>query len=177
MISINFVFYMLVFLAAIIGWMRGWAKELLVFFSIILALFIIIVLETYVGFIQNFYLSGGPSVTFWTRTIIIFLLAFFGYQTPNFPRFTDAARREKLQDSLLGMFLGAANGWFVFGSIWAYLHEAGYFFNFITMPMPGSPMGESAIRLINSMPPLWLESPIIYFAVAIAFTFVVVVYV
>ncbi len=177
MVSITFVFFMLVFLAAIIGWMRGWAKELLVVFSIVLAIFIILVLETYVGVVQNFYLSGGPSVIFWTRTLIIFLLAFFGYQTPNIPRFMDAARREKLQDSLLGMVLGAANGWLVFGSIWAYLHESGYFFNFITMPTPGTPLGDSALRLINSMPPMWLESPLIYFAVAISFTFVVIVYI
>jgi hypothetical protein len=157
--------------------MRGWAKELLVLFSGILAIFIILVLETYIGFIQNFIQSGGPPTEFWTRTVIILFLAFFGYQTPNIPRFEDAARREKLQDSMLGMFLGAANGWLVFGSIWFYLDKTNYFFDFVSGPAAGTPLGDSAIRLLNSMPPMWLDVPAIYFAVALAFTFVVIVYI
>jgi hypothetical protein len=38
MMSIIYVFWMYVVLFAIIGWMRGWAKELLVSFSVILSL-------------------------------------------------------------------------------------------------------------------------------------------
>ena len=38
MMSIVILFWMFVILFAIVGWMRGWAKELLVSFSVILAL-------------------------------------------------------------------------------------------------------------------------------------------
>ena len=111
MVSLSFVFWMFVMLAAIIGAMRGWAKELLVAFSAILAIFIILVFETYVGFVQGIIQAGGPKTEFWTRVIILMMLSFFGYQTPGtFDRFKAAARREKLQDSLLGLILGASLG-------------------------------------------------------------------
>ena len=48
MVSLNFFFFCFLILFAIIGAMRGWAKEMLVTFSAILALFIITVLEAYV---------------------------------------------------------------------------------------------------------------------------------
>ena len=48
MISLLVVFYIFVILFAIIGAMRGWAQELLVTFSVILAFFLIHVLENIV---------------------------------------------------------------------------------------------------------------------------------
>lgn len=177
MVTLSFVFWLFVFLTSIIGAMRGWAKELLVVFSVILAIFIILVFETYVGFIQGFLQAGGPKIEFWTRTIIIFILAFFGYQTPNVKRFSAAARREKLQDSLLGLVLGGANGYLIFGSMWFYLARAGYPFNFVVAPVAGTEIGDATIRLVNLMPPQFLDIPGIYFAVAIAFTFIVIVFI
>lgn len=53
MISLVFVFYIFVGLAAIIGAVRGWAKETLVLISALLALFIIFVFESYVGVYQQ----------------------------------------------------------------------------------------------------------------------------
>jgi hypothetical protein len=47
MVGLNVVFWILVILFALIGMTRGWAKELLVTFSVILALFIIAVLEQF----------------------------------------------------------------------------------------------------------------------------------
>jgi hypothetical protein len=44
-----FIFYVFVGLAAVIGAVRGWAKEILVLISALLALFIIFVFESYVG--------------------------------------------------------------------------------------------------------------------------------
>ena len=48
MISIIYVFWMYVCLFAVIGWMRGWAKELLVVFSVILALALTHVIRKYI---------------------------------------------------------------------------------------------------------------------------------
>lgn len=178
MMSLVYVFYLFVLLAAVIGAMRGWAKELLVAFSAILAIFIILVFEAYVGAYQGFVEQGGPLTRFWARTIILLLLAFFGYQTPRIKRFTTAARREKLQDSLLGAVLGGGNAYLVIGSVWAYLAQAGYHnFSGIEAPLAGTPLGDQAIRLLALMPPTYLDIPGIYFAIAIAFTFVVIVYV
>ena len=47
MISLLVVFYMFLITFAIIGGLRGWAKELLVVFSVVLAFFLIFLLEKF----------------------------------------------------------------------------------------------------------------------------------
>lgn len=177
MISLSFVFYMFIFLGAIIGTMRGWAKELLVIFSVLLSIFIIQVFESYVGVYQAF-VSQGPTTRFWAQSFIVLSLAFFGYQTPKVRRLEGAARRERLQDSILGSILGGLNAYLVIGSVWHFMAQVGYDkFAAVEAPIAGTTAGDAAIRLITMMPPQYLTIPVIYFAVAIAFTFVVIVYV
>ena len=43
MISLTVVFYIFIVLFAIIGGLRGWAKEMLVSFSLVLALFMVFI--------------------------------------------------------------------------------------------------------------------------------------
>ncbi|WP_152031773.1 hypothetical protein [Longilinea arvoryzae] len=179
MIGLNATFWMYVVLFALIGGMRGWARELLVSFSVILAMFIINVLERFVPFVRDTLPLTAPNSLFWMRTLIILSLVFFGYQTPKIPRLAESGRfaRDRLQDSLLGIFLGAFNGYLIFGSLWFYMNAANYPFAIVTAPMAGTPIGDAAIRLLSFLPPNWLGSPAIYFAVAIAFVFVLVVFI
>jgi len=177
MVSLSFVFWLFVGLGALVGMLRGWAKELLVAFSVILAIFIILVLERYVGFVQELMKTGGPRTEFWIRMLIIVVLSFFGYQTPNIRNLAEAARREKLQDSLLGIVLGGFNGYLIVGSIWSYLDKAGYPYPFALPPLEGTQIGDQALRLIAVLPPEYLSIPGIYFAIAVAFTFVVIVFI
>lgn len=180
MVSLVVVFWMYVILFAVIGAMRGWARELLVSFSLILALFIISVLERFIPFI-NTTLASIPSTLFWLRSGIIIALIFFGYQTPNIPRLSANNRfaRERLQDILLGVFLGGLNGYLIAGTIWFYLHAAGYPFpNLISPPPEGTALFETTQRMMALMPPDLLGgSSAIYFAVALAFAFVLVVFI
>jgi uncharacterized membrane protein required for colicin V production len=184
MVSLDTLFWIFVILFGLVGMMRGWAKELLVTFGVILALFIITVLEEYVPFITKMVMnanaapagSGGDILTmFWLRTILLVALTFFGYQTPNIPKLAGSGRfaRDKLQDSLLGMFLGAINGYLIWGTFWYFLDQAHY-------PFEGAVTGNlttSAAALLTFLPPIWLLGvPTIFFAVAIAFAFVLVVF-
>ncbi len=178
MISLNFIFWMYVVLFAIIGGMRGWARELLVSFSVILCLFIISVLERFVPFIRDILPNNSPISMFWLRSILLLSLVFFGYQTPKFPKLATSGRfiRDKFQDILLGLFLGGINGYLIFGSIWHYMAQANYPFDMITAPDGNTEVGRAALELLTMMPPLVLGSPAIYFAVAVAFVFVLVVF-
>lgn len=176
MVSLTFVFWMYVVLFSVIGAMRGWAKELLVSFSVILALTFVTLLERYVPFVQNLR-QADTTALFWLRSIILGLLVFFGYQSPNIARFAPKMTREKLQDILLGIFLGCINGYLVMGTLWYYLHDAGYPFPAITAPVEGTPAGSAALNLIRYMPPRLLGVPAIYFAVVLAFVFVLVVFI
>lgn len=175
MVSLNFMFWLFVILFGIIGAMRGWAKELLVSFSVILALAFNRLLERYVPVIST--LPADGMALFWLRAIIVGILVFFGYQTVSMPRFAGKAAREKLQDSLLGFMLGAINGYMVVGSIWFYIDQAGYPFSYITAPVAGSAMGEAARSLIPNLAPHLLGEPAIYFVVMLAFIFVLVVFI
>jgi len=170
---------MYLILFAIIGAMRGWAKELMVTFSVVLSLFLITVLETYVGIYQNVVRSAPGNTQFWLRSMFVILLAFFGYQTPNIRGIAGARfARERLQDTLLGFMIGALNGYLIVGTIWWYLAAAGYPFpDIITAPAPGSEAAETAARLLSWMPPDWLHVPWIYFAVGVAFLFVIIVFI
>ncbi len=47
MVSLTIVFWMLVIIFAVIGAMRGWAKELLVTFALILSIFVLTVLDKF----------------------------------------------------------------------------------------------------------------------------------
>ena len=180
MVSLIVVFWMYVVLFAVIGAMRGWAREMLVSFAVILALFIISVLERFVPFIRDI-LASNPQILFWVRTAMVIALVFFGYQTPNLPRLAASNRfaRERLQDILLGVFLGALNGYLVAGTIWFYLDNAGYPFpNVISAPPAGTQVAETTARMMALMPPDLLGgSSAIYFAVALAFAFVLVVFI
>jgi len=175
MLSINFAFWLFVFLFGLIGLMRGWAKELLVSFSVVLALAFNRLLERYVPLVNS--LPADGSAMFWIRIVILATLVFFGYQTVGLPRFAGKAAREKLQDSLLGFVLGAVNGYLIVGTVWFYLDQAKYPFEYITAPVPGTPMGDAALHLIPLLAPRLLGEPAIYFAVMLCFIFVLVVFI
>jgi uncharacterized membrane protein required for colicin V production len=179
MISLNVIFWIYVIFFALIGAMRGWAKELLVSFAVILALFIITVLERFVPFIRDNLAFNQPTTLFWMRIVIMAALVFFGYQSPNIPRLASNNRfaRDRIQDILLGIFLGAVNGYLVIGTLLFYLNDARYPFPIILPPQPGTVAGEATLRLLTWMPPTWLGTPMIYFAVALAFAFVLVVFI
>jgi uncharacterized membrane protein required for colicin V production len=183
MIGLDVIFWVFIILFGLIGMMRGWAKELLVTFSVILALFIITVLIKFVPFLSEMARESSQNVVsdqtkftlFWLRTGLLLVLAFFGYQTPSIPRLAGSGRfaRDRLQDSLLGLFLGAVNGYLVWGCFWFFLNQAGYPFK----DLVSSPTTESAKALISFLPPQWLlGEPVVYFAVAVAFAFVLVVF-
>ena len=160
---------MYVILFGVIGGMRGWAKEILVTFSVILALTLTTLLQSYIPFVRDVVAKQGATF-FWLRTIILLVLVFFGYQTPNIARFAPKMTREKFQDILLGMILGALNGFLIVGSVWHYMDQAHYPFAIITKPA-------TDLLLLKYLAPRLLGIPAIYFAVVIAFIFVIVVFI
>ena len=176
MMSIIYVFWMYVFLFAIIGWMRGWAKELLVSFSVILSLALNHVIRRYIPIAANLP-ETDPSFL-WVRTIILLVLVYFGYQTVvSVPHLAAKGRTEKLQDTLFGAFLGGLNGYLVAGSVLYYLNMADNSFQNIVI-QPTDPALQAQInQMMLYMPPQLLGEPGIYFAIILAFVFVLVVYI
>ncbi|HQE92877.1 MAG TPA: CvpA family protein [Anaerolineae bacterium] len=176
MIPIQTVFLGLLLLFGIIGALRGWAKELLVTFSVILARFVETVLLKYVPVVSTSLQTMATNdykTWFYVRSIIFGLIVASGYATTVISSHLGAkARKEKLQDSLLGFFLGAVNGFLVIGMLWGFMDNLGYNLWGITAPTP-----EQGATLLRYLPLTWLDGPALLILVAIAFAFVLIVFV
>jgi uncharacterized membrane protein required for colicin V production len=177
MMSVVYVLWMYVILFAVIGAMRGWAKELMVSFSVITALAVNYLLKRYIPIVQA--LPDNSSSLFWVRGLILVGLVYFGYQTVvAIPRLASKAARERLQDSLFGVVLGAVNGYLIAGTLLFYLDQAAYPYpNIVSAPPAGTPLAESVAFMMQYMPPRWLGEPGIYFAVILVLIFIIVVYI
>lgn len=176
MISLSVLFWMFVILFGLIGAARGWAKEILVTAGVIVALFLINILENFVAFFRD---SLTTEASFWWRVSILLLMTFVGYQGPNLPRIMDSRRliRDRLEDILLGSVLGGINGYMIIGTAWYFLIQANYPFNWITPPDQITEAGRNALRLIEILPPQWLVPPLIYIVVGLAFVLVLVAFI
>jgi len=174
MMSIIYLFWMYVILFALIGWMRGWAKELLVAFSVLLSLALNHVLRRYIPIAQT--LPETDLSLFWVRVLILIVLVYFGYQTViSIPHLASRAARERLQDTLFGAFLCAINGYLIAGTILFYIPNADYPFRAV-IDKPADPnLLQSVNQMMLYMPPQLLGEPGIYFAIILAFIFVLVV--
>jgi len=180
MISLIVVFWMYVILLAAVGAMRGWAKELLVSFSVVLCLALNHVLKKYIPLVSMLPVVPAEGTTpylFWIRASVLAGLVYFGYQTVvSIPHLAGKATRERLADTLFGLVMGAFNGYLIVGTVWFYLHEAQYPFPNI-IEAPRGDLLKVVERMMAFMPPRLLGEPWIYFAVILAFVFVLVVFI
>jgi len=175
MMSVVYLFWMYVFLFGVIGAMRGWAKELLVIFSVVTCLAINLLLEKYIPLVRD--LPGQSSSVFWIRIIILIALVYFGYQTVSLPRLAGKAAREKLQDAMFGSVLGGVNGYLIAGTVLYYNHIANYPYSKVISPATDQAIIQAIDTMMKYMPPRFIGEPAIYFAVIIILVFILIVYV
>jgi hypothetical protein len=186
MVPIHTVFGGLLVLFALIGSLRGWAKEMIVAFSVILALFVEHVLLTFVPPLTALFNNLPPQSRFYTRAILFIIITVFGYASPSIvSRLGAKVARERLQDLLLGFFLGLLNGFLVVGTLLSFLNAVSYGapldqpgaagIGGIVPPTPDSPSSD----LMAFLPPELVakSEAMLYIAVAAAFVFVIVVFI
>ena len=176
MVPLETAFIGLVLFFCIVGALRGWAKELLVTFSVILARFVELVLVSYVPVVSDTLartITTEPKSWFYLRLGIFITFVFFGYATTTISAALGIkTRKDKLQDTLLGLFLGGINGFLVVGMVWGFLNQLGYNIIWgITAPT------EKATALISYLPLTWLDGPELFIAVAVSFAFVLIVFI
>jgi len=177
MVSLTVLFGMLVALFAIIGAMRGWAKELLVSASLMLGLFLNAILENYVTAYQTAMMVQPPVTQFILRGGVLVLLAFFGYQTPHIRALQPKLARERMEEILLGLVLGALNGYLLIGSLFFYLDQTGYPTSLIIPPVADTALRAQIDGVMKWVAPNLLPIPQLYFAVGVVFVFIIVVFV
>lgn len=169
------LFWMFVCLFGVVGAMRGWAKELLVVFSGVIALAVNVLLFRHFPLLRD--LPDNSLSLFWSRSLIIITLVYFGYQTAaSVVLLASKAAREKLSDSLFGAVMGGINGYLIAGSLLAYFHLADYPYKNIIAPAADANFSEIVAGMMVTMPPNLLGEPGIYFVALILLIFILVVY-
>jgi uncharacterized membrane protein required for colicin V production len=127
MLPIHTIFGTLMVLFGLIGGLRGWAKEIIVACSVIVALFFQHVLLTFVPPLRDLFNNLAPDTKFYTRTVVFIIITIFGYASPSvISRMGGKLARERLQDILLGFFIGLLNGFLIVGTLLAFL-DISYF--------------------------------------------------
>ncbi|WP_322797836.1 CvpA family protein [Thermoflexus sp.] len=164
MIALHMVFWAFVLLFALIGALRGVAKEILVSASIVGVMFFFSLLQQFAPAVWESF-TRDPATGFFAETIAIGIAAFFGYAGPALSvQLAGRAKREKGVEIIAGFAAGAINGWLIAGSILFFLHRAGYPFPEVLQPPgPNSPV----MDLLSWMPPAVLKPPLLYFMVVI----------
>ncbi len=172
MMPLSTVLWGFVLVFGLMGALRGWAKEILVLFSIIVALAMRLVFSKYVPFVRDI-LNRPPLEQFYIYTALLIFMAVAGYAGPVVSaRLAGKAMREKLQDMLLGFVVGALNGYLIVGTIWYLLHKANYGVWDIQPPVPGSP---SEVLATQYLPLVWLTDPLLLTVFVLASVFLVIV--
>ncbi len=195
MLSLTVAFWIMLFLFAFVGMMRGWTKEVVVTSALVLALFTInqffSTIFGFVGWDSN--VTAPTEVRRWeflVMTIVLLAMAFFGYQGPALARSRVGerlTRRDTVQDRVLGFIVGGVNGWLIIGSVWAFLEfklvSASNWVRFTPdVPYPFDPSrimrpAPELVPIIDNLPiPVLTQSPyILPLMLVVVFLFVLVV--
>jgi uncharacterized membrane protein required for colicin V production len=175
MIAMVTVFMMFLLIFGFIGVVRGWAKELLIVFSVVLALAAISLVEDLLGF-KNTLFKNNLSLQFWFRIGVLGFMILFGYTGPSMARLAKATeKRGKIQDSILGFVFGLVSGFFVIGTIWSFAEQAQYpvIAKYVAAVPPE--LNDLTQRVLNLLPPVWLNKPTtIFIFVVVSFIFAVI---
>ncbi len=203
MIAIVSIFWILLGFFAVIGMLRGWAKEIIATAGIVLALFALkqfgdALFPPMTVQLSAAELQARKANEFTVRIGFFLLVVFFAYQTPaameTWDRQRGGGRRlawlnEGLQQRILGFIIGLFNGWLVIGAIWSYADRLGYpFGEYVVQPTDlykvvtalgytQTELQETTLSMVNSLPlaVLGQNDIVLPLMVVILFLFVIIV--
>ncbi|MBK8138792.1 MAG: CvpA family protein [Chloroflexi bacterium] len=171
MMQLNALLFILIGLFGVIGYQRGFNKEVISLAAIVLALF---TLNSFDDLLRLTLLGNTPTQTrFIVQALIFAVIVFFGYQTRALiggdakaaqsvanRRYDDGGRlggsgrrpddgRDELQSRILGALMGLLNGYLVWGSLWYLMHINDYpLAPFIRAPA----LGSDSASLVSALP-------------------------
>lgn len=147
MIQLVTLMLIMAFFFAVIGYLRGWNKEIISTAGIVLGLFALFQFDALLR--GTLLVNVGRDQVFLVQTIIFAVIVFFAYQSRvitglDARRDRDRDGRDRVQESILGGILGFINGYLIWGSIWYFMDINQYpFAPYIIAPSPGSPSAEA----------------------------------
>jgi hypothetical protein len=175
MIELSTFLWSMIGFFAVVGFLRGWTKEVVATAGIVLALFTTIQFAPIL--IQPLTQGASGEQVFYLYTAILVAITFFGYQTPTTASRLSGGRywgagRLALQERVLGTVVGGINGYLLFGSIWYYMDVTQYpLAPYITAPLPGS----SSAAMVATLPLVFLaQGNFLTILVVVMFLFVII---
>ncbi len=144
MIELAGLMWVMAIFFAIIGFLRGWTKEVVATAGIILGLFALFQFDTLIR--GTLLANVSRDQVFFVQAGLFIVVVYFAYQTRAV--FGSGERRnpgrDALQESVLGGFLGFLNGYLIWGSIWYFLDINEYpLAPYIIAPALGSPSDQA----------------------------------
>jgi hypothetical protein len=150
MIQISNMLWLFAIFFAILGFQRGWNKEVAALAGIALGMFALFQFDALLrGTVLAIFSSDQVFII---QAVIFCLWSFYVYQF-NLPETEDARgranpnstnRADNLQEAILGGLLGFFNGYTLWGGLWYLLDINEYpFAPYITAPAPGSATDQS----------------------------------
>ncbi|MEO1164993.1 MAG: CvpA family protein [Chloroflexota bacterium] len=131
------------FLAAffgVLGYLRGWQKEMIALVGIILVQF---ALFRFDPFLRTLLFGFDPQQLFLVEFLAFIAVVFLVYQAEQIGG-GGVRSDDDLQEGLIGSLFGAANGYLIGGGIWYFLDIHNYPFDqFVTAPAAGSPSAQA----------------------------------
>ena len=127
MIALVTTLWIMIAVFAIVDMQRGWTRAVIATAGLILSLFTI---NQFAPFLFGAlgYFDEGFDETIWRREIFILAaihltIAFFSYAGPAFAGklSTRLKIRDNIQDKLLGLLVGAVNGYLIVGTLLSFL--------------------------------------------------------
>ena len=139
MIQLYSLMWILAFFFGIIGFLRGWNREIIALAGILLGMFALFQLD---ALIRGTLLLGFPrNQAFLIQLGLFLLIVYFSYQNRTFA--ADRPTRLNTQEGILGAFVGFLNGYIIGGTLWYLIDINEYPFSpLIIAPTVNSPSGE-----------------------------------
>ncbi len=151
MVQLYSLMWILAAFFAIIGFMRGWNREVIATAGVLLGMFALFQFDPLLR--GSLLLSFPREQAFLLQIAAFMLMVFFSYRST----FVVGEQRKggnNLQDGILGALVGGFNGYLIGGALWFFMDVNEYPLSpYILSPTPNSP----SERFINSMPLVFLS--------------------
>lgn len=142
-------FYSLMWVAAfffgVMGYLRGWNRELLAASGIVLTMFAIFQFDAFLR--VSIYALLPREQVFLLQTFIFLAVVWLVYQASDARgggRRGTPTQAETVGANLLGVLAGAFNGYLIIGTLWYFLDINEYpFSQWLVAPAPGSPSAQN----------------------------------
>ncbi|MBK8022090.1 MAG: CvpA family protein [Chloroflexi bacterium] len=144
MIQLSALMWTMAVFFAMIGYLRGWNRELISTAGIVLGLFALFQFDT---LLRGVLLANVPrDQVFLVQSVFFIIIVYFAYQERAIigPGRRRDEGRDELQNKILGSLLGFVNGYLIWGSIWYFLDINEYpLAPQVIAPSPGSPSDQA----------------------------------